>query len=349
MIRFPRQGSGEVPSAAQAPGGDALARVAADTMDHWQPLLAVLAAQVADVVEHTERAAFAVMGEVTEADSEADRLVGLTRALVASSSASADHAARASRTTADAVTRLVEILEDRDVALRELGGEVRALNGHIEAINAIARAITILALNARIEASRAGEAGAGFAVVADEVGHLSRASAEAAESIRQGITQVTSLMERRGTRGAGSGDAQSQDSAAIGARLDAIATAQREMTAVLTDTTNATHAAAQDVEHAATALQGRTTAILAEAQFQDITRQSLEAVTAALGELGERVVLVATHLRDSGDVQGLRALDDSITALEATYVSQRQRGIHASTVGDHDVHDVAQEPVVELF
>lgn len=329
---------------ADQPTPDPLVQAAAEALSHWPPLMSVLAAQVTDVVAHTERATLAVMGEVSKADIEADRLVGLSRTLLASSDSAANRVAEVSHTTADAVTQLVELLEQRGRALHELGRETRALTDHVEVISAIARTTMILALNAKIEAARAGTAGAGFAVVADEVGVLSKSSTDAAEDIRRGITAVTALLEGQDTQ-----VATGQSGSNIGDRLHAISVAQQEMAVVLTDTANATQAAAQDVDEAALSLQGRTTAILAEAQFQDITRQSLEAVTGALGDLGERVALVATHLRESGDVAGLAELDSSIAALQDSYVTQRQRRVHASAITGHDDHAVSVEPAIELF
>ncbi|XBQ16584.1 MAG: HAMP domain-containing methyl-accepting chemotaxis protein [Oceanicaulis sp.] len=148
---------------------------------------------------------------------------------------------------AQQIARSTEIAQDAADRVRETSGDVETLNEAatkigdiVDLINDIAEQTNLLALNATIEAARAGEAGKGFAVVASEVKTLAEQTGRATSSISEQISGIQGATGKAVSAIASIGEVIGE----MNNISAAIAAAMEEQRAAASEITRAAHEAA---------------------------------------------------------------------------------------------------------
>jgi len=136
-------------------------------------------------------------------------------------------------TTADGMKSIATTVQGAATTIEELGRSSAQIGEIVATINGIADQTNLLALNAAIEAARAGEQGRGFAVVADEVRKLAERTSQATKDIGQRISAIQQAA-------AESVDAMKKGSAEVEKGVGLANEASGSLNSIVTASSNAT-------------------------------------------------------------------------------------------------------------
>ncbi|WP_243310349.1 bacteriohemerythrin [Fundidesulfovibrio agrisoli] len=136
------------------------------------------------------------MGEMNMAITDISRSSSDASVRVENSKEEAAASARIAAETLSAIAKVNEATGVLKENMGSLGEQARSIDRIINVINDIADQTNLLALNAAIEAARAGEAGRGFAVVADEVRKLAEKTMHATKEVGDSIKSIQSAIHQ---------------------------------------------------------------------------------------------------------------------------------------------------------
>lgn len=223
------------------------------------------------------------------------------------------------RRTIDGMNTIRETIQDTSKRIKRLGESSQEIGNIVELINDIAEQTNILALNASIQASMAGEAGRGFAVVADEVQRLAERSTNATKQIEvlvstiQADTKEAVVSMERSTTDVVGGALLAENA---GAALDEIEQVSNQIASLVQ---NISSSARQQAGSAADVT--RRTKRLGEISEQ--TGKATTATAAAISKLSEfasqlrQTVAGFTLPNESGGATQLRSTSTDATGTKA--------------------------------
>ncbi len=193
-----------------------------------------------------------------------------------------------------AIEALIDKLRAGGAVMDQLRAAATEIGGVLEIIAGLAEQTNLLALNAAIEAARAGEHGRGFAVVADEVRSLSQKTHQSTERIREAVEHIQ--------RGAGEAVASAREA-------DAAANKSEEQ-----------------VEHNAEALAEISGAVGTIADLAAQIASAAEEQSTVAAEIDRNVVAIAEGGRDSEvAADEVRTYSERLQALAADLTNQTAR------------------------
>ncbi|MCD4845523.1 MAG: Cache 3/Cache 2 fusion domain-containing protein [Methanosarcinales archaeon] len=176
-----------------------------------------------------------------------------------SASQTAQEGGKAATTAASKMMDIQHAVEDSAQVVQGLGERSKQIGDIVSVITGIAEQTNLLALNAAIEAARAGEAGRGFAVVADEVKNLAEESRGAAEKVAILINETQGETDKA-VKSMEAGTSEVEEGASIVnealVALEDIAAGSQEVANMVEEISASTHQQQMGIENVVKSIDG---------------------------------------------------------------------------------------------
>jgi methyl-accepting chemotaxis protein len=311
----------------------------------------VMHGQIGDSLSESEREVMKVIEEIGELTAQAAEKRKHIFQSVQSSKTLADNTHQRVETNREIVAALEMQLQEESAEMRSnlhriegLASEVRALTPLIKVITSIAQQTSLLALNAEIEAARAGSAGRGFGVVAIEVRKLSVLATQAATDI---ATKINSTCKRVDTEMV---DAKcSLERYETNTGMHNLISGLTEMQQEFSRNSDLLLEVISEVDQSYEESIRRLSEALGHIQFQDVMRQRMEHVQEALIEMREHLQLLADMCDDANWSGQLKQTFKSLlTSHLGQYRMASQTVTHMAVSGEAASADNGR-PSIELF
>ncbi|CAK13810.1 methyl-accepting chemotaxis protein [Pseudomonas entomophila] len=262
--------------------------------------------KVSDSSEHTADIAIRTNQGVHKQMAEIDQVATAVHEMTATAQDVARNATQAAQAASDAdraanegldivrgtshsISALATEIGRAVTVVQDLARDSENINAILVAIRAIAEQTNLLALNAAIEAARAGEQGRGFAVVADEVRNLAQKTQQATEEIQHMIQQL-----QQGTR---------------------------EVVRVMEESQGKTDVSVQQASRAAESLESITQAVSVINDMNTQIASAAEEQSAVAEDINRNVINIG---QVAGEVAG-GADESSQASAELTKLAEQQR------------------------